>query len=104
MADVLVGTIPVFGASEPASDGSAVGPLFGGKVFVEVPAEGLNFLEEVELWEVLLEFANEENIGCSEEGKSGEMVFEVVDEDAGVRVRVGDGRVLEVIHESSPVD
>jgi hypothetical protein len=70
-----------------------VGPLFGGKVVVEVPAEGFDFLEEVERWEVLLEFANEENIGCSEERISGEAVLEVVEDGLGSRVDIGWGCV-----------
>ena len=78
--------------------------FFGREVVVEVPAESFDFLEEVEVRKISLEFLNEESVGSCEERISREVMLKVVEDCLNVGVESDDGLRMVVIHESSPLD
>jgi len=92
------------GTGDPTPEGSAVCSFFRGEVVVEVPAEGFDFLEEVEVWKISLEFLNEESVGSCEERITREVMFKVVEDSLNGGVEADDGLRMVVIHERSPLD
>jgi hypothetical protein len=78
--------------------------FFGREVVVEVPAESFDFLEDVEVWKVSLEFLNEESVGSCEEMISRNVMLKVVEDSLNVGVEADDGLRTVVIHERSPLD
>jgi hypothetical protein len=86
-----VGAVPILGTSDPTSQGGTKGSTFGGELVVEVPAEGFDFLEDVEVWEVAKELEDEEFVEGFVEGIAVEVVLEVVENGAGSRVDIGRG-------------
>ena len=70
----------------------------------EVPAESFDFLEDVEVWKISLEFLNEESVGICEERISREVIFKVVEDFLNGVVEADDGLRMVVIHERAPLD
>ncbi len=72
--------------------------FFGREVVVEVPTESFDFLEDVEVWKISLEFLNEEGVGSCEERISREVMFKVVEDSLNVGVEADEGLRMVVIH------
>jgi hypothetical protein len=75
--------------------------FLGGEVVVEVPAESFDFLEDVEVRKVSLQFLNEESVGSCEERITREVMLKVVKDCLNGGVESDDRLRMVVNHESS---